>query len=344
MMSDGQESFSSGEVRMFKLDVACFGAICLSVGMACAQDVHVQVSKEYKMSASDNYHFPTIMNALDHAPDVPEGSRLYIEIAPGTYAERVYVSQFRPRTTLVGKGKAPADVVITAAQNAKTSQSTFFSETMEVLADDFQADNLTIENSAGNTGQALALTVTADRAIFKKVRLLGYQDTLFAQYGRQYYVDSYIGGAVDFIFGNAAAVFDRDEIHSTGNGYYTANGRTNAQQPTGYVFVNSKFTHDEIAAGKELLLGRAWRPFARTVIMHCDIQGGVAAKGWSNWDKDTKQIYYGEFENTGDGAKLDGRAPWVRKMTAAEAKSFQAKAFLSGKDKWDPIAVAAKMP
>ena len=53
--------------------------------------------------------------------------------------------------------------------------------------------------------QAVAAAVRADRAIFKHCRFLGHQDTLFADYGRQYYVDSYIEGGVDFIFGNATA-------------------------------------------------------------------------------------------------------------------------------------------
>ena len=65
-----------------------------------------------------------------------------------------------------------------------------------------------------------------DRSIFKHCRFLGHQDTLFADYGRQYYVDSYIEGGVDYIFGNAAAVFDRDELHSNGPGFITAQSRT----------------------------------------------------------------------------------------------------------------------
>ena len=73
---------------------------------------------------------------------------------------------------------------------------------------------MTFENTAGNTGQAVAAAVRADRAIFKNCRFLGHQDTLFADYGRQYYVDSYIEGGVDFIFGNATAVFDHSEIHA----------------------------------------------------------------------------------------------------------------------------------
>ena len=78
--------------------------------------------------------------------------------------------------------------------------------------------------------QALALLVTGDRAIFRNVRLLGNQDTLYAGSKRQYFVDCYIEGNVDFIFGDAKAVFEGCEIHSTphSGGYITAQGRATA--------------------------------------------------------------------------------------------------------------------
>src|SRR5208282_4351879 len=126
------------------------------------------------------------------------------------------------------------------------------------------------------TGQAVSAAVRADHAVFKNCRFLGHQDTLFADYGRQYYVDSYIEGGVDFIFGNAAAVFDHSEIHSNSPGYLTAQSRTSPGQTTGYVIVNSKVTSgigqaaasDSAAAASEeatrkdsISLGRPWRPY-----------------------------------------------------------------------------------
>ena len=132
--------------------------------------------------------------------------------------------------------------MITNSLNAKQAGGTFFTETVEINGAGFEADNITFENTAGNTGQAVAAAVRADRAIFKHCRFLGHQDTLFADYGRQYYVDSYIEGGVDFIFGNATAVFDHSEIHANGPGYLTAQSRTSPEQTTGYVIVDSKVT------------------------------------------------------------------------------------------------------
>ena len=215
--------------------------------IAQAQDVHVRVSPDVKTGIEGTTEFPTIQMAMDHHPFAkigPDGrpGRVYIEIAPGVYHERVIVTQNHTNIVLVGMGKSPEDVVITNSLNAKQAGGTFFTETVEINGNGFEADNITFENSAGNAGQAVAAAVRADNAVFKHCRFLGHQDTLFADYGRQYYVDSYIEGGVDFIFGNATAVFDHSEIHANGPGYLTAQSRTSADQTTGYVIVDSKVT------------------------------------------------------------------------------------------------------
>ena len=211
------------------------GAVC---AVCCAQDVHVRVSPDVKTGIEGTTEFSTIQMAMDHHPLAGVGKdgrpgRVYIEIAAGVYHERVIVTQNHTNITLVGMGKSPADVVITNSLNAKQAGGTFFTGTVEINGTGFEADNITFENTAGNTGQAVAAAVRADRSVFKHCRFLGHQDTLFADYGRQYYVDSYIEGGVDFIFGNAAAVFDRTEIHANGRGYLTAQSRTSPKQATG---------------------------------------------------------------------------------------------------------------
>src|SRR6202167_3455594 len=251
--------------------------------LSSAQDVHVRVSPDVKTGIEGTTEFPTIQMAMDHHPfagiawDGKPG-RVFIEIAPGVYHERVIITQNHTNITLVGMGKSPAEVVITNSLNAKQAGGTFFTETVEINGTGFEADNITFENTAGNTGQAVAAAVRADRTVFKNCRFLGHQDTLFADYGRQYYVDSYIEGGVDFIFGNAAAVFDHSEIHSNGSGYLTAQSRTSPDQTTGYVIVDSKVTSGivgnagsgEANAGSGMTapmrdtisLGRPWRPYS----------------------------------------------------------------------------------
>src|SRR5580658_4805976 len=58
--------------------------------------------------------FPTIVNALDHHPFAtpnPDGTpgRVFIEIDPGVYHERVIVTQNHNNITLIGLGKSPSD-------------------------------------------------------------------------------------------------------------------------------------------------------------------------------------------------------------------------------------------
>jgi pectinesterase len=257
-------------------------------------------------------------------------------------------------------GKSPSDVVITNSLNAKQAGGTFFTETVEINGDGFEADNLTFENTAGNTGQAVAVADRADRSIFKNCRFLGHQDTLFADFGRQYYLDSYIEGGVDFIFGNAAAVFDHSEIHANGPGYLTAQSRTAPGQSTGYVILNSKVTSgieqaaaDSTAAAnpeaprKDIIsLGRPWRPYSRVIYIRTELPADLNPQGWNAWGRTpgTPQAYYAEYQDSGPGANPSTRVPWSHQLTAKEAAQYMPRVFLAGRDHWDPIAAAGALP
>jgi pectinesterase len=343
-----------------------------------AADVHVRVDPSAPHANPGNENltvFPTIQNALDHHPFATPNrngtpGRVIIEIAPGTYRERVIITQNHPNITLLGLGKSPAEVVITNSLNAKTAGGTFFTETLEINGSGFEADNLTIENSAGNTGQAVAVANRSDRSIFKHCRLLGHQDTLFADFGRQYYVDTTIEGGVDYIFGNAAAVFDRTELHSNGPGFVTAQSRTSPRQHTGFVILNSRVTSSlepsappmdpgtpgaksSATARNTIGLGRPWRAYARVVFIHTELPADLNPAGWNNWSNPANEstAYFAEFNSTGPGAVTSSspstRVPWSHQLTRAQAAKFLTARFLagppSGPAHWNPIAAAAKL-
>jgi pectinesterase len=336
----------------------------------CAQDVHVRVSPDVKTGIESTTEYPTIQMAMDHHPFAGIGrdgkpGRVFIEIEPGVYHERVIVTQNHADITFLGMGRSPEDVVITNSLNAKQAGGTFFTETLEINGDGFEADNLTVENTAGNTGQAVAVANRADRSIFKHCRLLGHQDTLFADYGRQYYVDSWIEGGVDFIFGNATAVFDHSELHANGPGYLTAQSRTSAAQTTGYVILNSKVSSSidhaampvssnasfagarSMASAKGTIgLGRPWRPYSRVVYINAELSADVNPAGWNNWNNaaNEKTAWYAEADSTGPGANRAARAAWSHQLTPAEARQFLPATFLAGTDHWNAEAEAKKLP
>ena len=322
------------------LSLVLIGATALT-----AQDVHVRVSPTSTGTTDSRDDFPTVQMALDHAPEVGPTGRLYLHIAPGTYHERAYVTANRPRTTFLGTGTKPEEVVITASQNARSAGGTFFTATVDVAAPGFEADNVTFENAAGNTGQAVAIVVRSDRAVFKGCRFLGDQDTLFADFGRQYYVDSYIEGGVDFIFGNATAVFDNSEIHILRPGYLTAQSRVSPEQGTGYVFRHARITAEDLH-GKGFYLGRPWRLFSRVVFLSSEMPESLSPQGWSPWKAGgaIEKTFYAEYDSSGPGAQPSSRLAGSHQLSAAEAAAFAPERFLAGSDHWDAVSEAKRLP
>ncbi len=287
-------------------------------------------------------NFKTVQSAVDHALDrgplQPE-QRLIIEIRPGIYHERVKIPPDRPRVTFLGSDAATT--VITFNAGAKDVGGTFFSSTVEVEGAEFEAANITFENSYGTGTQAVAITTHSDRAVFQRCRFVGWQDTLYAASGRQYFRNCFIEGHVDFIFGNASAVFENCEIHSRGAGYVTAHSRLTSDSTTGYVFIHCRLTGEN--TGKGVYLGRPWRDYSRVVFINCYLGEHILPEGWSDWNNTgrSKTAWYGEFGSEGPGAKQDGRVPWAHPLTAAQVKEFQPDMFLRGSDGWQAQKVTA---
>jgi len=331
-------------------------ALALTAATSEAQDVHVRVSPDVKTGIEGTTEFPTIQNALDHHPFAGPHYRVFIEIAPGTYHERIIVTQNHKNITLLGMGKRPEDTVITNSLNAKQAGGTFFTETAEINGDGFQAANLTFENTAGNTGQAVAAAVRADHVIFRHVRFLGHQDTLFADFGRQYYLECFITGGVDFIFGNATAVFHHSELNANGPGFLTAQSRTSADQTTGYVIADSRVTSSwqrcpadascTPPAGGTIGLGRPWRPYSRVIFLNTELHAEIDPAGWDHWGKASNEAttFYAEQGSTGPGASPMTRAPWTHTLTPAQLRTFAPAQFLRGTDNWQPLTDALKLP
>jgi pectinesterase len=291
--------------------------------------------------------FQTVQAAIDALPEA--GGE--IVLAPGTYREKINTA--KNGVHIKGTGKAPSDVVIVWDDGASTAGGTFKSSTFIASGDDFHLDNLTVKNAywdnpANKPSQAVALSVTGDRGVFTRVRLLGAQDTLYANKngkkgeGRQFYSDCYIEGHVDFIFGNANAYFQNCELHgiAAGSVMYTAQSKNSPEERSAYVFDNCKLTADPGA--KEISLGRAWRPYATVIFLNTDMQANVIPGGWREWTPgktDTlKTATYAEYKSTGPGANPSAREPYSKQLNDQEAAQWALKAFFKDDLGWLPAS------
>jgi pectinesterase len=295
--------------------------------------------------------FKTVQAAIDNAAAGTAGQRTRILIKPGTYTEQLRVGKDKRFLSLIGQGAKPEDVVLTYNLSAKSAGpkgavvGTGGSSSTIVSANDFTAENLTFANSTPpKIAQAVAIRPQADRMVFKKCRFIGFQDTLYPCVGRQYYSECYITGTVDFIFGDATAVFDRCTINSSDKGYITAPS-TPQNAKHGFVFLDCTLTASG-AAAKQLntvYLGRPWRPFGSTAFIRCKMGPHIYQTGWDNWRDVANEATarFGEFASIDlEGRPVDvaKRAAWSRQLTADQARECSLANVLGGADKWDPVA------
>lgn len=269
--------------------------------------------------------FPSIRAALDAAPD--DGRTPFrIYLPAGEYQEKLLIET--PNVHLVGAGRDKTVIRygdyagMPAPDSAPTSgetMGTFATATVTIEATDFSARDLTIENSFDflaadalpkdhpdkiNGTQAVALKtgLNSDRAAFRNVRLLGFQDTLFVQGGRSYFVDSVIEGNVDFIFGAGQAVFETSDIVTRPRGtrreavgYVTAPS-TDIGDEFGLVFLNCRLLKTPGVPEHSTSLGRPWHPtttfadgryadpnaIGASVFINTYMDDHITANGWAS--------------------------------------------------------------
>lgn len=218
-------------------------------------------------------------------------------------------------------------------------------EITAVVGERFLAKELTFQNTAGpSKHQAVALRVGADLSAFYRVDVLAYQDTLYVHSNRQFFINSFISGTVDFIFGNAAVVLQDCDIHarkpnSGQKNMVTAQGRLDPNQNTGIVIQKSRIgaTSDlkSVQSKFPTFLGRPWKEYSRTVIMQSEISDVIDPAGWHEWSGNfaLSTLFYAEYQNTGAGAGTSKRVNWkgYKVITSAtEAQGFTPGTFIAG--------------
>ncbi|GAB2284757.1 hypothetical protein Dimus_019211 [Dionaea muscipula] len=299
-------------------------------------------SRVFVVDQSGNGDSVTVQGAVDLVPD-GNSQRVKILILPGIYREKVNIPSTKPYISFIGRRNQSSTTVI--SWNNKASDldhngnelGTYGSATVTIFSDFFCASEITIQNTVvavpGGYGmQAVALRVTADKAMFYKVYVLGAQDTLLDDTGTHFFYRCLVQGSVDFIFGNARSLYQDSVIHSIANrtGAIAAHHRNSMEENTGFSFLNCT-----INGSGDIYLGRAWGPYSTVVYSLCNMEDIIYPVGWSDWNHPSRQrtAEFGEFQNIGKGAETRGRVSWARKLSYEEVRRYLDLKFIDG-DKW----------
>ncbi|KDP25318.1 hypothetical protein JCGZ_20474 [Jatropha curcas] len=300
------------------------------------------------VAADGNGNFSTISDAIKFAP-VQSDDRIIIFVKRGLYKENVEIPRNKPNIVLIGDGREVT--FITGSRSVGDGWTTYGSATLAVSGEGFLARDITIENTAGpEKHQAVALRVNADQSALYRCTINGYQDTLYVHSFRQFYRECDISGTIDYIFGNAAVIFQGCHIISRMPmlGQFTvltAQSRDSSDEDTGISIqkcsivatedLKSAFNNKTVRS----YLGRPWKVYSRTVILDSFIDGFIDQAGWIKWtnddDEDTDSLYYGEYNNKGPGSATDNRVSWsgYHVMDDYDAYDFTVPNFING-DEW----------
>ncbi|EEF46193.1 Pectinesterase PPE8B precursor, putative [Ricinus communis] len=282
------------------------------------------------------------MDAVSAAPDY-SFRRYIIYIKKGFYNEYVEIKKKKWNLMMIGDGMGVT--VISGNRNFIDGWTTFRSATFAVSGRGFIAQGITFENTAGpSKHQAVALRSDSDLSVFYRCEIRGYQDTLYTHTMRQFYRECRISGTVDFIFGDATAVFQNCQILAkrglpNQKNTITAHGRKDPNQPTGYSiqFCNISADIDLLpyANSTYTYLGRPWKNFSRTVVMQSYMSDALRPEGWLEWNGNMylDTLYYGEYSNYGPGAGQTKRVKWPGYHifnSSYQANNFTVSQFIEG--------------
>ena len=289
-----------------------------------------------KDGSGDYKYIQDAIDAMRVFPLAP----ITLYIKNGVYNEKIELPANNTDVTFIGES-VDKTIISFNDYSGRGKLNTFTSYTAKISGNRFVAENITFVNSAGPVGQALALYVDADKAVFKNCRFIGNQDTIYAagESSRQYFLDCYIEGTTDFIFGPSTAVFQNCRIKAKADSYITASNTPEGKK-FGFVFLDCKIMADSLLS--KVYLGRPWRAFSKTVFIRCEMPKQIIPAGWHNWDNpdNEKTVFYAEYKNTGNGADHKARVTWSKQLSDTEAREytpeniFAAQAVVNPGDAW----------
>ncbi|KAB5529147.1 hypothetical protein DKX38_019228 [Salix brachista] len=297
-------------------------------------------------------HFTKIQDAIDSIP-INNDKWIKVRINPGTYIEQVTIPEEKPCIFLKGRDRALTTITYNAHKRTDTS-ATFTSSPSNVVAmgitfknsynlpykQNTYSKNISygIKMPGVGVSPALSARIYGDKSAFYDCAFLGVQDTLWDVQGRHHFLNCYIEGAVDFIFGAGQSLYEGCSINVTGDGVITAQGREFPNDPNGFVFSGCTVSGIE---GVRAFLGRAYRPYSRVIFQDSYFSEVVDPLGWNAWGYVGKEenFKYAELNCKGPGSNKSKRVPWViTKPSTGHSEVFSKSSFID-QDGW-----LAKLP
>lgn len=304
--------------------------------------------------------FATIQEAIDAAPE-NRVSPWLIFVKKGTYAGHVNIPSTKPYMHIVGQGKN----LVTIADNRVSgtgSQYALDGATIYIASDNDYLEGFDLQNSYGveqNDGpQAHALCSNGDKLVMNDIKLRSYQDTWFTgntMNHRAFITNSWIEGAVDFIFGQGDIMMLNDTINIVrkDGGYIVAPSHPVGTK-WGYVFLNNVITAPGNPSETTVWLGRPWHNAPKTVFINTKAEVTIPATGWydhmnglpalwaeyNTMDGDGNPVdlshrrteyYYTDSE----GNRVTGNSQ-TAVLTAEQAAQYTVKNVSGGDDGWNP--------
>jgi len=294
----------------------------------------------YIVSSKGDGNYSNVQAAIDACPD---NVRSYIFIKNGTYYGQTTIGSKAASSlkliTLIGENKD--SVILTFDKSLNSDGVTSFEQatTFQIYAKNFYAENITFQNSAGNTGQALALYTAGDMSIFKNCYITGYQDTYRSKKGtRGYILNCLVEGAVDFIYAGGTLIFDDCIINCTrSGGFITAPEDAYATVPKtstatgiflrlGFVFRNCTIQGPESVSANSFYLGRPWNDYAGTAYLNCKLSNQVSTAGWSTMGSSTYLtacfVEYNSMDLSGVPVDTTKRVSWSKQLKKSDVDNF----------------------
>lgn len=268
--------------------------------------------------------FLTIQDLVLQLPDYSK-TPIKVFIKNGIYKEKIILPTSKTNITFIGEDKTKTiltyDDYASKLNNVGQEIGTSGSASFFIFGDNFTAENITFQNTAGRVGQAVAIRTEADKIKFINCNFIGDQDTVYLVKpgSRQYFYNCYIEGTVDYIFGAATAYFDNCELHNKGKGYITA-ASTTEEIPYGYIFYQCKITGED---ANSHYLGRPWRPYAKVIFINTTMDESITQDGWNNWGKTSNEstTYFAEYNSTGKGASKN-RINWSKQLNEKDIEYY----------------------